>query len=57
MAQVFPCEFCKISKNPFFTEHLWATTSTLDCRFLEYFESFVFLLRIQFKKINMDENF
>ena len=23
----FSCEFCKISKNTFFTEHLWATTS------------------------------
>ena len=27
LAQVFPCEFCKISKNTFFTEHLWATAS------------------------------
>ena len=25
LAQVFSCEFCKISKNTFFTEHLWAT--------------------------------
>ena len=25
MAQVFACEFCEISKNIFFTEHLWAT--------------------------------
>ena len=25
MAQVFSCEFCEISKNTFFTEHLWAT--------------------------------
>ena len=24
-AQVFSCEFCGISKNTFFTEHLWAT--------------------------------
>ena len=23
LAQVFSCEFCKISKNAFFTEHLW----------------------------------
>ena len=29
LSQVFPCEFCEISKNIFFTEHLWATTSTL----------------------------
>ena len=27
MAQVFSCEFCQISKNTFFTEHLCATTS------------------------------
>ena len=23
LAQVFSCEFCEISKNAFFTEHLW----------------------------------
>ena len=27
LAQAFSCEFCKISKNPFFTEHLRATAS------------------------------
>ena len=27
LAQVFSCEFCQISKNTFFTEHLWATAS------------------------------
>ena len=26
-SQVFPCEFCEVSRNTFFTEHLWATTS------------------------------
>ena len=29
LAQVFSCEFCKISKSNFFTEHLWATTSNV----------------------------
>ena len=29
LAQVFPCEFCEISKKTFFTEHLWATASDL----------------------------
>ena len=29
LAQVFSCEFCKISKNTFFTEHLWKTASVL----------------------------
>ena len=27
LAQVFSCEFCEISKNTFFTEHLRMTTS------------------------------
>ena len=27
LAQVFSYEFCKISKNIFFTEHLWPTDS------------------------------
>ena len=29
LAQVVSCEFCQISKNTFFTEHLWATASIL----------------------------
>ena len=27
LALVFSCDFCEISKNTFFTEHLWATAS------------------------------
>ena len=27
LTQVFSCEFCEISKNTFFTEHLWTTAS------------------------------
>ena len=27
LAQVFSCEFWEISKNAFFTEHVWATAS------------------------------
>ena len=27
LAQVLPCEFCEISKNTFFTEHIWITAS------------------------------
>ena len=30
LAQVFSCRFCEISKNAFFTEHLWATASVLE---------------------------
>ena len=29
LAQVFSCEFCKISKNTFYTEHLWVTASRI----------------------------
>ena len=34
LAQVFSCEFCEISKNTFFTEHLWKTASmsAKDCK-------------------------
>ena len=31
LAQVFSCEFCEISKNTFFTEHVWATASYCVC--------------------------
>ena len=27
LTQVFSCEFCEISKNTFFTEHIWTTAS------------------------------
>ena len=27
LAQVFPCEFCEISKNTFFTEQLWTAAA------------------------------
>ena len=29
LAHVFSCEFCEISKNTFFAEHLWAAASAL----------------------------
>ena len=31
---VFSCEFCKISNNTFFTEHVWATASQIRRRSL-----------------------
>ena len=41
LAQVFSCEFCEISKNIFFTEHLWATASVyfgfIECSYLHLF--------------------
>ena len=27
VVQVFSCEFCEISKNTFFTKHLWVTAT------------------------------
>ena len=29
LSQVFSCKFCEISRNTFFTEHLWATVSVV----------------------------
>ena len=46
MAQVFSCEFCEISNNTFFTEHLWIPASVkrmFTLKFL-YDESNFFLL-------------
>ena len=34
LAQTFSCEFSEISKNTFFTEHLWATASALGNKLL-----------------------
>ena len=36
LAQVFSCEFSEISKNTFFTEHLWATASEINSWFLPH---------------------
>ena len=30
LAQVFSCEFCEVSKNNVFTEHLWTTLSEIS---------------------------
>ena len=37
LAQGFFCEFCKIFKNTFFTEHLWMTASILQQFLALYF--------------------
>ena len=36
LALVFSCEFCEISKNTFFTEHLWTTASNKCCHLLSF---------------------
>ena len=38
LTQVFSCEFCAISKNTFFTEHLWETASE-DTYYLNFFST------------------
>ena len=37
LAQGFSCEFCKIFKDTFFTEHLWVTASFLQQLLALYF--------------------
>ena len=44
LALVFSCEFCKISKNTFFAEHLWMTASNFICHVL-----FIFSIIINFR--------
>ena len=34
LAQVFSCELCEISKNTYFTEHLWATAAVYHKKFI-----------------------
>ena len=34
LTQVFSCEFCELSKNTFFTGHLWATASAACSMFI-----------------------
>ena len=36
-ARVLSCEFCEISKNTFFTKHLWATASALSTKNLNMY--------------------
>ena len=43
LAQVFSCEFCEISKNTSFTEHLWGTASELLLLFLSELEKILAL--------------
>ena len=47
LAQVFSCEFCKISKNTLFTEHLRTTASNFinhKKNILEFFKTKIFVL-------------
>ena len=49
LAEVFSCEFCEISKNTFFTEHLWTTASGITCVtvYVQYFFLILVLLQVE----------
>ena len=40
LAQVLFCEFCEISKNTFFKDHLRTTTSRVSCSFILWLDLF-----------------
>ena len=46
LGQVFSYEFCEISKNTFFTEHLWATASVFDLSFHSISQNKPLLLKL-----------
>ena len=43
LAQLFSCDFCEVSKNAFFKEHLWATASAETLLYLVIINSILFL--------------
>ena len=45
---MFSCEFCEISQNIFFAEHLWTTVSEL----CEFFESILSKHQCAFRKFH-----
>ena len=57
LAQLFSCEYCEISKNTFFTEHLWEAASgvlMILCYFMETFiDVFIYCLPVKKKVGNL----
>ena len=53
LAQVFSCEFCKISKNTFFTEHLRTTASGSWIRRLFPLRLLCIIICFQFSCVNL----
>ena len=47
LTQVFPCAFCKISKNRFFTEHLRTTASEILVK------NFIFKVKLQASNVEI----
>ena len=63
LAQAFSCEFCRISKNTFFTEHLWTTASwfhvcayiiSVECLIDFYFFLVTIITKFDVMKISVD---
>ena len=54
LAQVFSCKFCEISKNTFFTEHLWATVSSSANTLVVCDKYSLFLHSAQFSSHNVE---
>ena len=50
LAQVFSCGFCKISKNTFFTDHLW-TTASLKITFYTFSQCPYFHFKLDCQKM------
>ena len=52
LAQVLSCEFCEISKNTFFKEHLWRAASEFHPYYIIFIDSKILLPSYQKTKIN-----
>ena len=59
LVQVFFCEFCEMSRNTFFIEHLWATASvnkiTQNLFVQSSFDCFTYLVHISALFFSVDE--
>ena len=49
---MFPCEFCGICKNIFFTEHLWGTASIVCCESKKTLPTFTYVSINDFDRVN-----
>ena len=55
-AHVLSCEFCEISKNTFFTEHIWTTASIAAMEHLGHKDLVIISYVIVFLKKNLQNN-
>ena len=58
LAQVFSCEFCEISKNTFFKEHLWTTASVWCSNYPNsyFWKALEFYLRVLSLWVSLSED-